>query len=74
MTKQEISDELMKLIDLFYNDIKLYKDWLNCMKGFFGNDFPMIQKFESMVDKFKYNGEIHIKHIAQFYNNISKQI
>lgn len=74
MTKQEIFDELRTIFESFNNDIKTYKDWLSCMKGFFGNDFPMIQKFESIVDKLKHNGEIHMKHIAEFYNEISKYL
>lgn len=72
MNKQEICDEWRKIFDSFHNSICVYKDWLNCMKGFFGDNFPMIQKFESMIDEFKRNGELHMKHIAQFYNKISK--
>ena len=76
MNKDELCTEWRTVLDSFHDDIRSYKDWLNCMKGFmeefFGNDLPMIQKFESMVDKFEHNGEIHMQHIAQFYNKISK--
>lgn len=68
MNKEEICDEWRAILDSFHNDIKSYKDWLNCMKGFLGNDFPMTQRFESMVDRLKHNGELHMQHIAQFYN------
>lgn len=73
MNNQEICDEWRNIFSSFNNDIKTYKDWLDCMKGFFGKDFPMIQKFESMVDRFKHNGEIHMQHIANLYNRISNE-
>lgn len=55
-------------------NIEDYQDFLDCMKGFFGKDFPMIKKFQDVLNEFKRDTETHMKHIFQYANEVIKKV
>ena len=44
------------------------------MKGFFGDDFPMIKRFEFVINKFEKESEEHYNEMASFFNNTIKEL
>ena len=74
MTKEAINTRGKIKYQSLLNCIQNYKDFLNIMKGFFGDDFPMIKRFEFVINKFEKESEEHYNEMASFFNNTIKEL
>ena len=55
-------------------NIEDYQDFLDCMKGFFGKDFPMIKKFQDVLNEFKEDTKTHMEHILLYAGEVMKKV
>jgi len=74
MTREAINTRGKIKYQSLLNCIQNYKDFLNTMKGFFGNDFPLIKRFEFIINKFEKESEEQYNEMASFFNNTIKEL
>ena len=55
-------------------NIEDYQNFLDCMKGFFGKDFPMIKKFQDILNEFERDMTTHMEHILKYASETIKKV
>lgn len=70
ITKSELNSRLIARQKVINNYADGYQQYLDTMKSFFGKDFPMIVKFEEVLNKFKRESTNQLKELSTYCNNL----
>lgn len=73
MTKEELRTQCVAISKANMDNIQNYRDFLDTMKGFMGKDFPLITRFETVLNRFEKMAEVQLKEVGNLLLCESKE-